>query len=99
MEFLTIQILLNVILLRMVNVKALKIYKQFSYIAYPILLTVIVVLFTNEVSIHKQHWGIALDITPLFNPDYHVMIVLSVIIQFLFNTQYLKLLKPKKNSI
>lgn len=97
MGFLIIQILLNVIVLGLVDRKYLKIYKLISYIFYPVLLT-IMVLFNNDISINKKYFGIAWDITFLFYPNYYIMIILSVVIQILFNTKYLRLLKLKKNN-
>ncbi len=87
------------ILLRIVDIKYLKFYKRTSYIFYPVLLTILVVLFNNHIAINKQDWAVALDISDLFHLTYYIMIALSVIIQILLNTQYLKLFKLKKNNV
>jgi hypothetical protein len=99
MKILIVQILLNVIILGLIDGKYLKIYRRLSYIFYPILLTVFVMFIDNEVVINKQNWAMAADITFLFKPTYYIMIIMSVVIQILFNTQYLKLLKLKKNNV
>jgi hypothetical protein len=53
----------------------------------------------NEAAINKQNWAMAADITFLFKPTYCIMIIISVIVQILFNTQYLKLLKLRRKNV
>lgn len=98
MKFLIVQILLNVIILGLIDRKYLKMYKRISYVLYPVLLTFLVMFIDNVVVINKQNWAMTGDISFLFNLTYYIMIILSVVIQILFNTQYLKLLKLKKNN-
>jgi hypothetical protein len=94
MQFLIIQVLLNAIVVVILNGEYLKFYKRSAYILYPVLITLVIV-FRNGVSVNEEYWGIAMDITSLLYPSFYVIITLSVIIQILFNTQYLKLLKFK----
>jgi hypothetical protein len=97
MKFLIIQIILNWIIVRFVDEKYLKVYKRLSYLFYPALLTVLVMLEDNDVIVNKQTWSIVGDITFLSKWNYYIMVLLSVIIQIVFNTQYSKLLK-KNNA-
>ena len=99
MKFLIVQILLNVIILGLIDEKHLKTYKRISYVFYPVLLTALMMFIDNEVVINKQNWAMTGDITFLFRPTYYIMIILSVVIQILFNTQYSKLAKLKKNNV
>lgn len=97
MKFLIIQILLNVIAFGTQKGKYLKIYKWGAYIFYPVLLTLLIVTLNNEVTTNEQHGSAVLDITDLFYPKYYITIILSVIIQILFNTQYVRLWNLRKN--
>ena len=98
MKFLIVQILLNAIMLGLVDEMHLKTYKRLAYLFYPLLLTVLVMLVDNDVIINKQTWTMVGDITFLSKPTYYIIIIVSVLIQFLFNTQYSKLLKLRKNN-
>lgn len=98
MKFLIVQILLNVILMGLIDGKYLKTYKRISYPFYAVLLTLLVMLIDHDVVINKRNWAIAADITFFFKPSYYNMIIVSVIIQIIFNTQYLKLLKLRRNN-
>jgi hypothetical protein len=98
MKFLIVQILLNVTILGLIDEKYLRIYKRISYVFYPVLLIVLVMLIDNDIIINKENWAIAVDITFLFKTTCYIMIIMSVALQILFNTQYLKLLKLRKNN-
>jgi hypothetical protein len=98
MKFLLIQVILNALIFRMASDKFLKIYRIGAYLIYPILIAILIVfpeegIMLNE---HNGTYGFSLDISVLVTIYFASVILLSIIVQYIFNNWAYKILR--KNS-
>jgi hypothetical protein len=103
MSFLLVQIGFNVILLRLLSEKDIRIYKAISYLFYPlyILFPIIEGIVGMLIQVLRGPYstiGFAVDITNIYSKWSLIMLVLATSLQLVFNKYLIKYIRNEKET-
>lgn len=90
MVYILIQLLLNAAIFIVSPKQMTVVYKKIAYIIYPILISFLIVLPSDEIGLN-ENYGIALDITDLYSKSYLLTLSSIILVQFICNNFLFKI--------